>query len=335
MTIRRPAFSPSVTELLYKKTATMFASQQKDLSSSTKSTSTTTSGQPYIQGEGWHTKPSLIERINKSMKGAVISKNEEDIPLHEETHQGTAMTRPESGEPLKEPFGPSSNSMESSVHLPSRPIPSRPTDVTSPPIPLSAHPLPSSYSTFQTIGLFSQDNGEHSQHKEQTIPLHAPRPRLSKPSLLTHKLHPLLKSKAIIDDDTGVTDMDVKAEMGKGREGIHGNDDASDRSTSDKRSRRPLPPRSTSMSTDRSSPELFSPSESTSLAAVLSDPGTVSPFGPPFVHSYGYGGGNSQRFGIGVGGLGGVAILCPSIFGIGMMNEEVGLRRLTPIDPSK
>lgn len=278
MTIRRPAFSPSVTELLYKKTATMFASQQKDLSSSTKSTSTTTSGQPYIQGEGWHTKPSLIERINKSMKGAVISKNEEDIPLHEETHQGTAMTRPESGEPLKEPFGPSSNSMESSVHLPSRPIPSRPTDVTSPPIPLSAHPLPSSYSTFQTIGLFSQDNGEHSQHKEQTIPLHAPRPRLSKPSLLTHKLHPLLKSKAIIDDDTGVTDMDVKAEMGKGREGIHGNDDASDRSTSDKRSRRPLPPRSTSMSTDRSSPELFSPSESTSLAAVLSDPGTVSPF---------------------------------------------------------
>lgn len=89
------------------------------------------------------------------------------------------------------------------------------------------------------------------------------------------------------------------------------------------------------MSTDRSSPELFSPSESTSLAAVLSDPGTVSPFGPPFVHSYGYGGGNSQGFGIGVGGLDGVAILCPSIFGIGMMNEEVGLRRLTPIDPSK
>lgn len=62
-------------------------------------------------------------------------------------------------------------------------------------------------------------------------------------------------------------------------------------------------------------PELFSPSESTSLAAVLSDPGTVSPFGPPFVHSYGYGGGNSQGFGIGVGGWAGLRYCVPVYLG--------------------
>lgn len=109
--------------------------------------------------------------------------------------------------------------------------------------------------------------------------------------------------------------MDVKAEMGKGGEDIHGNDDASDRSTSDKRSRRPLPPRSTSMSTDRSSPELFSPSESTSLAAVLSDPGTVSPFGPPFVIHMGTVVGILRDLGLGLGGWAGLRYCVPVYLG--------------------
>lgn len=269
----------------------------------------------------------------------MTSKNREDILSHEEKHQGTAETKSEFGEPLKEPSGPSSNATQSSIHSPPHPIPSLSTDVASPSISLSAHPLPSSYSTSQTISLFPQDNGEHIQHKERTIPLHAPRPGFSKSSILADKLCPLLKSSASFEGDTGATvDMDVTAEKGEEEQDIHGNDDASDKSTSNEGPHRPLPSRSTSMATERSSPELFSPSETTSLAAVLSDPGTISPFGPPFVHSYGYGGGNSPRFGTGVGGLGGlggVAILRPGVFGMEMMNEEVGLKRLTPIDPSK